>query len=93
MTGKENFLQSSVIELVKFLMEKRNISTGNNKNKAGKVLKLKLSGKMNFLGGSSFYLGGAMFQQGRYWGGVNLATPAKSKIYISKMNWNFKACV
>ena len=35
---------------------------------AGKVFNSKLGGETNLISESSFYLGGAMFQRGRYWG-------------------------
>ena len=35
---------------------------------AGKAFNFKLGGETSFLGGSSFCLGGAVFQRGRYWG-------------------------
>ena len=54
MTGKENFLQLSVMELVSFLIEKRKLERGNSRNKAGEVLKLKLGGKKIFLAGQPF---------------------------------------
>ena len=50
------------------LTGKQNFQRGSNKSKAGKLLNSKLSGETSFLGGSSFNLGGAMFQRGRYWG-------------------------
>ena len=36
MTGKENFLQSSAMELVQSLTEKQKFQRRNNRNKAGK---------------------------------------------------------
>ena len=67
MTGSENFLQLSVMEPASFLMEKRTFERGNNRDRTAKVLKLKLGGEINFLSGSSFYLGGAslLFQKRR----------------------------
>ena len=64
-TGKEIFPQLSVIELVLFSTKKQRFQWGNNRNEAGKVLNLKLSGEANFLGVSSFCCGGAPFQRGR----------------------------
>ena len=50
------------------LMGKQEFQRGNNEIKAGKLFKLKFSGETSFLGGSSFNLSRAMFQQGRFWG-------------------------
>ena len=44
----------------------------------GEWFKFKLSGETYFPGGSSFYLGGAAFQRGRYWEGVLDHTACRS---------------
>ena len=59
MTG--NFRLFSVMELVEFLTGKQKFQWGNNRNKAGKVFRLELSGEKFFLTGNAPLLAGHHF--------------------------------
>ena len=60
MTGTENSLESSLIELVPSLKGKQKFQRRNKRIEAGKVLRFNLVGK-RFLGGLSFTLAGQCF--------------------------------
>ena len=60
------------MELAWFWRGSKNFSEETTKTERGNSLNSKLSGETEFLGGSSFNLGGAMFQQGLYWGVCNV---------------------
>ena len=49
---------------------KEKISTGKQQKHGGEAFNVQLGGETDLLSGSAFYVGGAMFQWGRYWGGV-----------------------
>ena len=53
-TVQENFLQLSMMELVRSLTGKQRFKRGNNRNKARKVLTLNLAGKLLFFAGQRF---------------------------------------
>ena len=56
------------MEHEKFLTGKENFQREATETKRGEWFKFKLGGETYIPGGSSFYLGGAVFQRGRYWG-------------------------
>ena len=58
---------------------------GDNRNKARKVPKLILRGETNFLGGSSFYLGGWRFNGVVTWGCVNAWNEIDSFLFHSSL--------
>ena len=65
MTGKWNFRLLSMMELVWFWRETK---ISNGETTKTRQVKSNLSGETNFHGGSSFNLGGAVFQRGCYCG-------------------------
>ena len=67
------------------LTVKQKFQRENSKKKAGKCLNSKFSGE-SFLGGSSFNLGGAMFQRVVTWGGgcLDLSKVEKRPYLIQK---------
>ena len=68
MTGKWNLRPLSMTEPIWFRRGNKNFNGETTKTRRGKCLESNLRGETNFHGGPSFNLGGAVFQQGRYWG-------------------------
>ena len=66
--GEMKFLAIIYDNLHNFDGEAKYFSGETTKPRRGDYLRSKRSGETSFLGGSSFNLGGAMFQRGRYWG-------------------------
>ena len=72
MDGEKRLSNITMIEIVCFLMGKQKISTGKQqKTWRGKFSISNLAGETDFLSRSTFYVGGTMFQRGRYWGCLN----------------------
>ena len=74
MTGEYNLLAIICGGTCIILTGKQNFKGEATETRRGECFKLKLGGKTHFSGGSSFYLGGAAFQRGRYSGSVGAAS-------------------
>ena len=70
--GERKFSNITMIEIVYMLTGRQQFQRGNSRNMARKVVNSKLDGETNLFSGSSFYVGGAIFQRGRYQGCDNI---------------------